>query len=523
MTENRRIILNVIATYGRTLFTVACGLFAGRWALMALGQTDYGLQAVVGALMVFIAFINGVLGGSISRFYAVSVGQAKTGGKAGLEECRRWFNTALSIHTMIPLLLVAVGYPIGMWAVEHWLTIPPGRLDACRWVFRFACLSGLVGMVNVPFTAMYTAKQYIAELTIYSFVTTTLNVCFLYYMVTHPSDWLARYALWTCLLSVGPQLIICVRAAMVFPECRIRWRYWYDWGRLRQVGAYAGWQMLGSFCGLLRTQGISVLINRCFGPNVNAAMGVAQSVNGNAASLAAALQGAFTPAISTAFGEGDLRKMKRMALRSCRFGLLLSLPFLLPLALELPEVMRLWLERPPDYAIGLCWCMIALYLADVCTQGHMVVVNASGRIAAYHVVLSAISVFTLPAAWFCIRLGLGVYVSIGGVLIVAIALNSLGRVYFARRLLGMSARTWLFRVMAPVMALTVVGGLVGWLPHIWLEPSFWRILLTMAITEATFLPLAWRFVLDTDERAYVRDVLRSRIGPILGWLWKRRV
>ena len=48
MTENRRIILNVVATYGRTLFTVACGLFAGRWALMALGQTDYGLQAVVG-------------------------------------------------------------------------------------------------------------------------------------------------------------------------------------------------------------------------------------------------------------------------------------------------------------------------------------------------------------------------------------------------------------------------------------------------------------------------------------------
>lgn len=512
MTENRRIILNVVATYGRTLFTVACGLFAGRWALMALGQTDYGLQAVVGALMVFIAFINSVLAGAISRFYAVSVGQAKVSGRAGVEECRRWFNTALTIHTAVPLALLAVGYPVGTWAVEHWLTIPPDRIEACRWVFRFACLSGFVGMVNVPFAAMYTAKQYIAELTLYSFATTTLNVCFLYYMVTHPGDWLARYALWSCLLSVVPQAIICLRAMAIFPECRLRWRYWYDLPRLRQVGAYAGWQMLGSFCGLLRTQGISVLINKAFGPNVNAAMGVAQSVNGKAFSLAAAMLGAFSPAITTAFGEGDIPKMKRMALRSCRFGLLLSLPFLLPLALELPEVMRLWLKTPPDYAVGLCWCMIALYLTDVCTQGHMVIVNASGKIAAYHVVLSAISIFTLPAAWLCVRLGLGVYVSIGGVLIVAIALNSLGRVWFARRLLGMGARAWLFGVMVPVVALTALCGAVGLLPQLWLGPSFWRLLLTTALTEALFLPLAWRFVLDADERAYAQNALRRIAG-----------
>ena len=137
---------------------------------------------------------------------------------------------------------------------------------------------------------------------------------------------------------------------------------------------------------------------------------------------------------------------------------------------------------------------------------------ASGKIAAYHVVLSAISIFTLPAAWLCLRLGLGVYVSIGGVLIVAIALNSLGRVWFARRLLGMGARAWLFGVMVPVVALTALCGAVGLLPQLWLGPSFWRLLLTTALTEALFLPLAWRFVLDADERAYAQNALRRIAG-----------
>lgn len=48
MTENRRIALNIAATYGRSLFALVCGLFTSRWVLMALGQSDYGLYGVSG-------------------------------------------------------------------------------------------------------------------------------------------------------------------------------------------------------------------------------------------------------------------------------------------------------------------------------------------------------------------------------------------------------------------------------------------------------------------------------------------
>lgn len=44
MTQNRRIVLNIVATYGRSLYALVLGLFCGRWTLMALGQVDYGLM-----------------------------------------------------------------------------------------------------------------------------------------------------------------------------------------------------------------------------------------------------------------------------------------------------------------------------------------------------------------------------------------------------------------------------------------------------------------------------------------------
>ena len=75
MTPNRRIFLNIIATYGRSLYALVLGLFTGRWVLMALGESDYGLYGVVGGLTVFIAFFNGLLASSISRFFAFSIGK----------------------------------------------------------------------------------------------------------------------------------------------------------------------------------------------------------------------------------------------------------------------------------------------------------------------------------------------------------------------------------------------------------------------------------------------------------------
>lgn len=51
MTENRRIVLNIVATYGRSLFCLVCGLFTGRWVLMSLGEVDYGLYGVVGDVL----------------------------------------------------------------------------------------------------------------------------------------------------------------------------------------------------------------------------------------------------------------------------------------------------------------------------------------------------------------------------------------------------------------------------------------------------------------------------------------
>lgn len=512
MTANKRIFLNVIATYGRSLFGLACGLFSARWVLESLGKEDFGLYGVVGALTIFISFLNTLLSGALGRYYAFSIGEAKKAADDGcaadgLENCRRWFNTALSIHTIVPVVLMLIGYPIGEWAVRNFLTIPADRLETCVWVFRLACVSSFIGMINVPFTAMYTAKQYIAELTIYSFAQTAANTAFFYFMATHPGVWLMKYAIWMCVVAITPQILITTRAFVIFKECRINLAYWWDLSRFKKLGFYALWQMFGGLGCIFRTQAIAILVNKYFGPSVNAAMGIANQASSQTQTLAVAMQGAFQPAIATAFGANEIDRMRALAYRASKFAILLTLIFLIPIAVELNLLIELWLKTPPPYSVGLCYCMLAMLLADKASTGQCLACNASGRIAAYQATGGTMLILTLPIAWLFVTLGLGVY-SVGIAMVVMTAANSLCRVYFARRIVGMSASYWFVQILVRSVLAATVAVLPGLLVIKCVAPSFARICLTTVVIECLFLPLSYVVALTYEERGFVSGKIR---------------
>ena len=483
--------------------------------LAALGKTDFGLYGVVGGMTVFISFLNTLLSTATSRFYAYAEGRAQKSAaegnaEAGLDECRKWFSTAVLLHTIVPVVLIVVGYPLGLYAIEHWLTIPIERLAACRWVFRFVCISCFVGMVNVPFQAMFTAKQYIAELTIYGVAATTANVFFMYFMVTHPGDWLAKYALWMCLVSVVPQVIICLRAIRVFPECRFRFSYAWNKGRVLELSSFAFWQAFGGLGVILRGQGIQILVNKYFGPDYNASMSIANQVSAQSQTLSSAMQGAFAPAITTAYGAGRYDEMRALAYRTCKFGMLLALIFVLPLALELRTVLNIWLVDPPPYTAELCWCILLMAIIDKSAAGHMLAVSAKGKIAAYQTFLGGSLILTLPLAWIMVAKGLG-FVSVGVAMVITMAICAWGRVWFARNLVGMSARYWLFKIMIPMGIVVGVVGTVGFMLRFAMASGLIRILATTIVCEVLLLPLAWFVLLDSSERIY----LTNRIGRLL--------
>ena len=512
MTQNKRIVLNTVATYGRSMFGVLCGIFSARWVLEALGQVDFGLYAVVGGMVIFLSFFNIQLAGAISRFYAYSIGQAKAldNHDIGLEKCRAWFTTGVMIHTIVPIVLVSFGWPLGIYALCHgWISVPVERLDACLWVWRIVCVSSFFGMVSVPFQAMYTAKQYIAELTIYSFTQTIIRTAFIYYMVINPRDWLVPYALAMGIIVIAPQVVICIRAYFVFDECRIIPKVFKEFDRVKQVANYAIWTAIGGIGYMASHQCMGILLNNFFGARIAGAFGVAQTISSEAASLTGALQGAFQPAITTTYGAGDMEAMRIMAFRVCKVGTILTLMFVIPMALEIDELLRLWLKEPPPYSAPLSLCALAFIVIEKLTSGHIIAVNASGKIARFQMLRGVLRVLVIPLAIIPAYFGLGP-VAATVALPISVLLVDIGDVYLARNRVGMSSILWIKDVVLPIAVLVFLELLIGYVPHFILSASFVRILITSIFVLGSMIPFVWIIVLSDVEKTTIKNYVISR-------------
>lgn len=63
-----------------------------------------------------------------------------------------------------------------------------------------------------------------------------------------------------------------------FAEARFNWTF--NGSIFKEMGNIAGWSVFGNLAGVCYTQGLNILLNMFYGPAVNAARGVAVTVQG---------------------------------------------------------------------------------------------------------------------------------------------------------------------------------------------------------------------------------------------------
>lgn len=519
MTENKRIALNALASYGRSLFAMGMGLFSARWVLSALGKSDYGLFGLVGSIIMFVGLLNGIMSAAVSRYYAFAIGEAKTMGEVeGREHLIRWFNAAFSIHAFLPTILAVIGYPIGVYAIHHWLVIPPERVAVCVIVFRMVLLSAFVGMMAVPYTAFYGAKQLIAELSLCGVIQTTISFACAFFLLSWEGDRLVAYSTYMTLVPVSVTSFLIWRAKRHFGVCEIRRAYLFSWDHLKKLFVFASGELFGWLGGATRDQGMAFLINVNYGLGMNASYSVAQQVSNHTTSLSSAMIGAFVPALSTAEGSGDHERAKRLAYTSIKFGTILVALFAIPLIIEIKEVLRLWLKTPPEHVDMFATCVLVALMIHKLGWGFHLSILVKGRIVAYQITAGIIGAGGVLIAWMLIHAGLGV-LGVGLSFIINFAILDIVRACFARRLCGMAVRYWVTHIVLPVALGLAIVFSTGYGFSSLLPQSFFRVCGTSAICSLILLAVTWYVICDREERQF----LVAGFEKIRNKLFRKRV
>jgi O-antigen/teichoic acid export membrane protein len=510
MSHTRKIAINTLSTYAQSLLALFVGLFSARWALMALGPVDLGLFGVVGSILILISFLNTALSIGVSRHYAHSIGSSEslTDEQKNLE-LKTWFNTALSAHLGIAILVLLIGWPCGEYVIHHVLNIPANRLDACIVVYRISISTAILEVSAVPFIAMYTAHQKLTEVAILKSFQSIAILILAWLLLGVTSDRLVFYAAGLALASASVTSVLLIRACYLFTACRPQWELMFIKKYFTHLLSYVGWKVFGTACVALRNGGIPVLINLLFGPVINAAFAIANRVSIQASSLSASMQNAFQPAIVTAEGKGDRTQMLAMSLRVCRLGSAMVMIFAIPLALEMHTVLKLWLHEPPPHTAGLCQWVIALLILDKMTSGAMIAVNAYGKIARYEIIQGVTFLIALPALWLFHKVGLGPQ-SIGWAMFISVTLYCAGRLIFAKSLVSFPISKWIKEVGFPVSCIVLFCVMMGYMIHLSLPDSLWRAALSIGTSIISIALLGYAFLLNNDEKKFViSHVLRT--------------
>lgn len=512
MKQNRLIAFNTLAGYGQSLVGLFVGLFSARWVLESLGQTDFGLFGVVGSLIMLLTFLNGGLSVGVARFYAFAIGRVASGNASeGVEELKRWFNTALSTHLSLGVLILILGWPIGEFAIRQWLNIPPDRMEACVTVFHVSIFAGFFTVVGVPFTAMFVAQQRIAELALFGIAQSLLILGLAWLLLTAEGDRLIFYGVGMSGISITIILLQTLRASIRFPACRACLNQFFHKRYFTQLFSFVGWKMFGMSCVAFRDQGVPIMTNLMFGPLINAAYSVANRLSIQANALSSSLLGAFQPAITAAEGMGDRQKMVGMCLRVCRIGTLLSLVFVVPIMLEMETLLNLWLQTPPQYAAEIGRWLLGLLIVDRMTAGPMMAVNAVGKIAIYEIIQGPILLLALPILWILVNVKLGP-ISIGIALFLSTFIYCVARLVLARKLTSFPIRPWLQTVGAPAV-LTVLAAFSIGLGSVFLfDASLWRMLLTTGVSALVVLGFGIIFLVNKGERSLLFEVTAKKTG-----------
>lgn len=219
---SKRIAINTIVSYSRTLISVCLVLFSSRWTLQQLGTVDYGLYNLIGSILLIVVFLNTVISNGDSRFFALGIG------KGDEKELSKVFNTSLSIHLIMPAIIVFIGIFLGEWAIRDFLVVPADRLTSTLWVFRITMFTSFFTMIAVPYSALFIAYQNIIVYTFISFIQTILVFCSAYSLRYFTCDKLILYTAFVALAQIITYSLQIVVATKKYKCTRIKFSYFFN-------------------------------------------------------------------------------------------------------------------------------------------------------------------------------------------------------------------------------------------------------------------------------------------------------
>lgn len=499
--DTKRIAKNTLAMYIRMAVTMVVGLYTSRVILNVLGVEDYGTYNVVGGVVSMFSLLTASMSASISRYLTFSLGK---GDRDGL---RRVFSVSLEVQLFLAVVIVLAVEAVGVWFLNTQMKIPPDRLVAANWVMQCSLVSFVVGLLMVPYNASIISHE---RMNIYAYISiwdAVMKLVIVYALYVSPFDKLKSYAVLLLVVSTLTTSFYWLYCKRHFEECRFR--VVRDKRLLKEMTSFAGWGMIGDGAWILNTEGVNILINMFFGVVLNAARGIATTVDNMVQNFVRNFMVALNPQIVKSYAAGDFDYMHRLIFMGSKYSYFLMLFFFIPISLETRTILTLWLKIVPDYAVA--FTRLTLMSTMCLTLGNTMIpaVQATGKIRNYTIVMGLMALANFPLTWIAFALGASPILAYVIYFLIFFSMVFV-RLYVVKGLIHLSVRAYVKNVLWRVASVTIIAYTVPTAICVLQSDSFLRLLEICVLSVLSSLLTVYFVGLSDLERNYAKDIIMKK-------------
>lgn len=496
-TNNKRIAKNTLVLYVRMLFLMVVSLYTSRVVLNALGVEDYGIYNVVGGFVATFSVLTGSLSAAISRFLTFELGKGES------QKINTIFSTSVIIQIGLSAIILVVAETIGLWFLNYKMVISEDRLVAANWCFQLSVITFVINLISIPYNAAIIAHEKMSAFAYISIFEGLSKLIIAWLILLNPVDRLVFYAILMAIVALAVRMIYAWYCKRHFAECNFC--LVYDNTLLKQMLGFAGWNFIGSSAGVLRTQGLSVLINLFFGTVVNAARGISVQVNVAVASFVSNFMTAINPQITKSYAAGDTDYLNKLLFKGARLSFYLLLFLSLPILIETGTILSLWLKIVPEHTIGFVRLTLLFTMCEAVSGPLITVMLATGDIKKYQIIVGGTNLLNIPLSYFLLKwIGFDDYPEITMVVAIFLSIVCLiQRLIMLRDMINLNAKSFMIDVIMNVFIVSLLSAAIPVVLHRMMPASVATSIFNIAICLLYSFFIIFYIGCDKGERTFV--------------------
>ena len=510
--NSSRIIRNTGYLYLKMAITMFITLYSTRLLLEALGVVDFGIFNVVGGLIAMLGFVNNSMAVATQRFMSFAEGEDNMCKKKSI------FNISIVLHFFLAIIVGLILLLLLVFFFDYVFNIPSERVYAGKIVFFSLIISTVFSMMSVPYEAVINAHEDMGYYAVVGVFESVLKLFIAFIICWTLQDKLILYGILMTLLPICTLTIMRIFCHHRYKECIVSPLQYWNKNILREMVSFAGWNFIGISGSMIGSYGRGIILNHFFGVVVNAAYGIAIQINGQILSFTNNMLKALNPTIAKSEGSGETERMIRISLKGCKFSYYILAFFAIPLIIEMPIILSLWLKNVPPWAVVFGRLTLTNSLVEQMTIALGTSLLAIGNIKQFNVMTTVLNVVFLAFCGVLFILGFSPITMYVLNIIFCGVLTSCLKIYYLSKYSDMKYSLFMKAVFMPVVIVSAISFIGGMIPYYLIEDSYYRVVSTFIISIVSFVCATYYWGLLREEKNVLWNVLSNLKNKVYGRL-----